>query len=45
MKRNSHKYQHFALDQDNNIVDIKNTVDNNKYYCHMIVIYTLLQKK
>ena len=33
MKRNSHKYQHFALDQDNNIVDIKNTVDNNKYYC------------
>lgn len=25
--------QHLALDQDNNIVDIKNTEDNKKYYC------------
>ena len=33
MVKHSHKYQHFALDQDNNIVDIKNTVDNNKYFC------------
>lgn len=27
------RLQHLALDQDNNIVDIKNTEDNKKYYC------------
>ena len=29
----SHQLQHLALDQDNNIVDIRNTEDNKKYYC------------
>lgn len=33
--QNSHKYQHFALDINNNIVNIKNIVvsDKQKYYC------------
>ena len=29
----SHRLQHLALDQDSNIVDIKNTEDNKTYYC------------
>lgn len=33
MTIHSHKYQHFALDQNNNLVDIKNTLDNHKYFC------------
>ena len=28
MSKHSHKYQHFALDQNHNIVDIKNAVEN-----------------
>lgn len=33
MERHSNKYQHFALDQNNNIVDIKNAIENKKYFC------------
>lgn len=33
MSKHSHKYQHFALDQNHNIVDIKNAVENKKYFC------------
>ena len=29
------RLQHLALDQDNNIVDIKNTEDNKKYYSNI----------
>ena len=31
--QHSHKYQHFALDANNNIVDIKNVHDNQRYFC------------
>lgn len=33
MAKHSHKYQHYALDQTNNIVDIKNAINYNKYFC------------
>lgn len=33
MIQHSNKYQHFAINKNNNIVDIKNALDNNKYFC------------
>lgn len=31
--QHSHRYQHFALDASNNIVDIKNVHDDQQYFC------------
>lgn len=31
--QHSHKYQHFALDASDNIVDIKNVDNNQRYFC------------